>query len=219
MNTLSDNHPINDAITNDNTSSIILFCPPFNTDEELTTYLTSISPSRNLICPITQSLFIQPIIAEDGHTYEKSALYTWFVTLNNNRSPVTNALLERASSSSSSSTNSEGEEHNLGICNLAISSMANIHRERLGKMLLEICVGVRDRELEEVVVVDYEGRNKRRRRLWSEEGVRVRIEGLLDAGADVNCGGDGGNTPLHLVSCVLCMLCTRKEYTDSQSLS
>ena len=155
MNTLSDNHPINDAITNDNTSSIILFCPPFNTDEELTTYLTSISPSRNLICPITQSLFIQPIIAEDGHTYEKSALYTWFVTLNNNRSPVTNALLERASSSTS-----EGEVHNLGICNLAISSMANIHRERLGKLLLEICMGVRDRELEEEVVVDYEGGEK-----------------------------------------------------------
>ena len=188
------NAPNNSTLTStsviDNDTSTTIFCPPFNSDQELTTYLTSISPSRNLICPITQSLFVQPIIAEDGHTYEKSALHTWFVTLNNNRSPVTNALLERTS-----------EEH-LGICNLAVSSMANIHRERLGGMLLDICVGVRDRELE---VVD---KVRHRKRLWSEEGVRVRIEGLLDAGADVNCGGDGGNTPLHLVSsdCMMCCL-------------
>ena len=138
------------------------------------------------------TITLRPTNNSRGWTYLRKVRTAHLVCnmVNNNRSPVTNALLERTS-----------EEH-LGICNLAVSSMANIHRERLGGMLLDICVGVRDRELEVVDTVIH------RKRLWSEEGVRVRIEGLLDAGADVKCGGNGGNTPLYLVSsnCMMCCL-------------
>ena len=39
-------------------------------------------------CPITQELFVQPVCASDGHTYEKSALLDWFKT-GNHTSPLT----------------------------------------------------------------------------------------------------------------------------------
>jgi hypothetical protein len=85
-----------------------------------------------------------------------------------NRSPVTNSLLEDTSIERL-------------VPNLAVGSMATLHREKLGKKLIHICEGV----------------NKRGGRC--EDGG-VRIEGLVDAGADVSGRGSGGNTPLHLVS-------------------
>jgi len=50
------------------------FCPPFNSDEELNSYLASIAPPRELVCPITQELLRDPVVAEDGHTYERNSL-------------------------------------------------------------------------------------------------------------------------------------------------
>ena len=50
------------------------FCPPFNSDEELNSYLVSIAPPRELVCPITQELLKDPVVAEDGHTYERNSL-------------------------------------------------------------------------------------------------------------------------------------------------
>lgn len=85
-----------------------------------------------------------------------------------NRSPVTNSLLEDTSIDRL-------------VSNLAVSSMATLHREKLGGVLLTICEGV-----------------KRRGGRCRDGGVRV--EGLVDAGADVNVRGDGGNSPLHSVS-------------------
>jgi len=86
------------------------------------------------------------------------------------RSPVTNALLENTSTD------------NL-VTNLAVTSLANLHRQRLGKQLIEICIGVKDLSIQN----DISG------------GVGVRVDALLDAGADPNTRGDGANTPLHLV--------------------
>jgi len=152
-------------------SSSSQFCPPFQSDEALDAYLATIAPPRELICPITQELLKDPVVAEDGHTYERNSLTTWFTTMGRTRSPVTNSLLEDTSA------------ENL-VTNLAVASMAVAHRERLGRELIDICRGVRDRG----------------GRACDEDGVGARMEGLLDAGADPNgrCG-DGANTPLHLV--------------------
>lgn len=125
----------------------------------------------------TQELVKDPVVAQDGHTYERSSLLTWF-SMGRTRSPVTNSLL--------SNTSIEGL-----VVNLAVGSMARMHREKLGRRLLKICEGVRVRD----------GR--------CGEGVRVRIEGLLDAGADMNGRGSGGNTPLHLVSVCLVLVVYR----------
>mgnify|MGYP003314434685 CR=1 FL=1 len=43
------------------------------------------------ICPITQELPIDPVTAEDGRVYERSAITQWLST--NNKSPHTNELM------------------------------------------------------------------------------------------------------------------------------
>ena len=44
------------------------------------------------LCPITQTAMVDPVLAMDGHTYERNAIERWFA---NGRatSPVTNARL------------------------------------------------------------------------------------------------------------------------------
>ena len=41
-----------------------------------------------LICPISRELVIDPILAEDGHSYERDLIETWLQT--HNKSPMTN---------------------------------------------------------------------------------------------------------------------------------
>jgi len=53
-------------------------CKAFNLEQEFDSYVDSISPSRELVCPITQEVLQDPVVAEDGHTYERSALMKWF---------------------------------------------------------------------------------------------------------------------------------------------
>eukprot|EP00579_Thalassiosira_antarctica_P011161 CAMPEP_0201918138 /NCGR_PEP_ID=MMETSP0903-20130614/7375_1 /ASSEMBLY_ACC=CAM_ASM_000552 /TAXON_ID=420261 /ORGANISM="Thalassiosira antarctica, Strain CCMP982" /LENGTH=141 /DNA_ID=CAMNT_0048454383 /DNA_START=36 /DNA_END=457 /DNA_ORIENTATION=- len=122
-----------DSSTTSTSSSSTPFCPPFPTNEALDAYLASIAPPRELICPITQELLKDPVVAEDGHTYERNSLITWFDGMGRNRSPVTNSILEN--------TSVEGL-----VTNLAVASMAVAHRERLGKELIRICQGIKDRE-------------------------------------------------------------------------
>ena len=43
-----------------------------------------------LICPITQQLMIQPVLAEDGYCYERAAILKWFER--KQTSPVTNKV-------------------------------------------------------------------------------------------------------------------------------
>ena len=47
---------------------------------------------RQLVCPITHELMQEPVVAEDGHTYEKAAIVEWF--RNRNSSPMTNEHLK-----------------------------------------------------------------------------------------------------------------------------
>jgi len=48
-------------------------------------------PNENFLCPITQEIFKDPVVAADGHTYERSALERWFK--NHNLSPLTGTEL------------------------------------------------------------------------------------------------------------------------------
>ena len=104
----------------------IYACPPFTTEEEYDAYSARISPSRELVCPITQEVFRDPVIAEDGHTYERTAILRWFQT-GQTRSPTTNALLAGRAV----------------VPNLAVQGMATAHRERLGRELLKRCERIR----------------------------------------------------------------------------
>jgi hypothetical protein len=44
-------------------------------------------------CPITSELLHDPVIADDGHSYERTAIESWFAT-GNRTSPVTGQRLE-----------------------------------------------------------------------------------------------------------------------------
>ena len=45
------------------------------------------------ICPISMSLMCDPVICEDGNTYEKECIMTWFKS-GKKTSPVTNLPLD-----------------------------------------------------------------------------------------------------------------------------
>lgn len=47
----------------------------------------------SLICPITQELLVEPVIAADGFTYERAAIERWLGMGPQRRSPTTNAPL------------------------------------------------------------------------------------------------------------------------------
>lgn len=149
----------------------LTFCtnPPFSTEEESHEYLESISAPRDLICPITQELFVVPVIASDGHTYEKSAIRTWFESQKNStgsiRSPVTNDYID---------TDATGMTL---IENKAVAGMVRSYSDRLGEELCLRCQAIWDE------VNDCLG----------DKGYRIKV--LVEAGAELSIKKcRGGNT-------------------------
>ena len=50
-------------------------------------------PPDEYVCPITQDVMIDPVIAADGHTYERAAIARWFEA-GKRTSPKTGGELE-----------------------------------------------------------------------------------------------------------------------------
>ena len=50
----------------------------------------------NFCCPISLELFVEPVIASDGHTYERSSIEKWLNNMNSviKKSPVTNERIQ-----------------------------------------------------------------------------------------------------------------------------
>ncbi|MEY3177808.1 MAG: hypothetical protein RJB42_49 [Bacteroidota bacterium] len=66
-------------------SLLIPFSPSFAMDEE--------RPDEHL-CPITLTVMQDPVVAADGHSYERKAIEKWFALSHGNKSPSTGAPLE-----------------------------------------------------------------------------------------------------------------------------
>jgi hypothetical protein len=49
------------------------------------------APPDNFLCPITNEVMEDPVVAADGHTYEREAIETWF--RRRNTSPMTNQVI------------------------------------------------------------------------------------------------------------------------------
>lgn len=45
-------------------------------------------------CPITGEIMVDPMVASDGHTYERNAIENWLIEMNKNTSPMTNEKLK-----------------------------------------------------------------------------------------------------------------------------
>ena len=58
-------------------------------DDELEMLL---SPDKDLLCSITGELFEDPVVTEDGHTYERTAIEEWFHSQKMAGRPVTSPL-------------------------------------------------------------------------------------------------------------------------------
>ena len=53
---------------------------------------------ENFLCPISKSIFYNPVLLSDGYTYEKEYILEWIK--NNNKSPMTNRdLIDKSISS------------------------------------------------------------------------------------------------------------------------
>lgn len=134
-------------------------------EEDAQDFLRRISPPRDLICPITLTIFFNPVIAlGDGQTYEKESILMWLQTQRNEggiRSPVSNAYMEGSNI--------------MGIVpNKAVRDMARHFRENLGK---ELCLYV------EAITNNS---------TLGDGGYRIR--NLVEMGADLCLKGENGNT-------------------------
>jgi len=58
-------------------------------DDELEMLL---SPDKDLLCSITGELFEDPVVTDDGHTYERTAIEEWFHSQKMAGRPVTSPL-------------------------------------------------------------------------------------------------------------------------------
>ena len=67
-------------------------CPRAAERSEKETRAKAAAAASAFLCPITQTAMADPVLAMDGHTYERAAIERWFA---NGRatSPVTNARL------------------------------------------------------------------------------------------------------------------------------
>ncbi|EOD05030.1 hypothetical protein EMIHUDRAFT_220523 [Emiliania huxleyi CCMP1516] len=67
-------------------SLLVFLCPsqaPAAREEE---------PPADFICPITTELMVDPVMAADGHAYERTAMERWLAT--KSTSPMTGEALE-----------------------------------------------------------------------------------------------------------------------------
>jgi len=49
----------------------------------------------NLYCPITKQLINEPVVCDDGQTYEYSVLMEYFESSGNNKSPLTGKEIKK----------------------------------------------------------------------------------------------------------------------------
>ncbi len=105
---------------------------------------SSAKSNDDLICPITLQIFHDPVIAGDGHTYERAAIVRWI--LEHGTSPLTrqplninelkaddylkNLTAQRRSSSTSSNYNINLDQSVLQRQNSTISYNYNIYIDR-----------------------------------------------------------------------------------------
>jgi len=64
---------------------------PVEFTNKATTSVEDVEPDSNFLCPISLALMTDPVMAMDGHTYDRSAIENWLE--NNNTSPLTNNVL------------------------------------------------------------------------------------------------------------------------------
>ncbi len=55
--------------------------------------MSSVPCPPDFLCPINQTLMVDPVVAQDGNSYERSAILEWYV--NHNTSPITREVVRK----------------------------------------------------------------------------------------------------------------------------
>ena len=137
---------------------------------------------KEFICPISQELFINPVIADDGHTYEESAIKRWF-SGGKLKSPLTNEYLKSDKL----------------IPNKTLANLVNSYRYKIGKELIDKC---RDISVDEMNVYIENGADINIKNTNGDSLLMVMIRNnrvdlvrkFLKNDPDVLCKNDLGDT-------------------------
>jgi hypothetical protein len=82
-----------------NTNATLSLAIPITSPESQEPSITDILQSKDIIipneylCPITLEIMKDPVVLEDGHIYEKTAIMTWFQK--NNTNPLTKKIVNK----------------------------------------------------------------------------------------------------------------------------
>jgi ankyrin repeat protein len=90
-------------------------------------------------CPITQEVMKDPVIAQDGHTYERSAIERWFAT-GQRTSPVTRAVFSNITL-----------RPNYALRNLIQDLVPNLAKRKLDMHHIEAAIKLREEEVEQTL--------------------------------------------------------------------
>ena len=113
---------------------------------------------KEYVCPISMELMVDPVVAQDGLTYERESIARWFST-GKTRSPVTNAELP---------------DQTL-IQNHAVRGMIEAYRGKVGDSMTKFIRGLAHSEAA-----------RARELARSPQAAREALQDYLDAGADPN---------------------------------
>jgi TPR repeat protein len=102
---------------------------------------------KEFFCPITQEIMEDPVIAQDGYTYERSAIQQWF-DLGHRNSPKTGARLLRAKLTSNHTMRSLIQDFKV--------QMPVLTRHKVDMHHIEAAIKLREEEIEEILEAELE---------------------------------------------------------------
>jgi TPR repeat protein len=99
---------------------------------------------KDCFCPITQEIMEEPVIAQDGHTYEKAAIEKWF-SMGKRTSPKTGAMLI--------STELIPNHNMRGLIQDLKASIPALSRHQVAIANLETAIKLREEEVQEALIL------------------------------------------------------------------
>jgi hypothetical protein len=163
------------------------------TKEEADQYIQSISPPKDLICPITLTLFQEPVLAlGDGYTYEKQSIVTWFHSQQSRsshghvRSPVTNAYMDISAMEQDHHDNhTSNNNNNNNNNNINNNNINNAHNRYSLKLIPNKIVADMTRHFKEQLGIELCHRVQAFVISGMLEDDGFRITSLIEMGADL----------------------------------
>jgi len=182
--------------------------------------------SEDLYCPISKQIFCNPVIASDGHTYEKESLEKWLST--KNTSPMTREPLKREYSDSDlikkfvdqyiennphlkseiykpAFTVENLKDLEIIINNSETISLKNLSNEYIAQLIIKFDTNVLIKLINKLNNLEYQYQdNWKLIHFICKYGNPKIIKYILDKNIDLECQTLKGMRPIHFI-------CSRKD--------